>query len=1341
MACVAMILSAALAGTITVDDFSKGKVEGWQIAGTPEYYKGGFGASGLRVVADSSRGKALAAPIQFTRADRSEVVFLTKTLPSPIKAADVRAVVFWYRIEGAGQVPVASLKVRLRTSPKQFVDIDLYPKQDLAIGRWQRVRLAVDLSQARNVWGWVLDTVKWLTFRLDDVDDRNTAFTFYLSDIQIETAVPPEPYEPVIRHRPRRERPRVLYARHAAAGFYGLGRAIRSALPEADVEERLFRGLHFPLWWQSPPDDRLLAYDLIVMLDVDPFILTWRQARLLADAVASGAHMLWFGGPNTLNASQRPESPVFTVLPVAGQPGRKMVRANTAPEPAQGAENHPLVACVPMDALAPVRSLNPVRPRPGAMTVLKAGQWPLVVTWKYQRGQATVITTWCDGAQLPDFFTAPGSLAWLQRLVKWAAGRLGSPWIIVDECSPTAPAPGGTVHIRARLSGAADKGRVQVTAKAAALPEGVEAPRPLDVREESRSSYSIVLPSSLRPMRLEITASADGSSGSDSVPITTSVTPEAVLQVQWARHKACFVPGQTVDATILVPSACLAANEGGAGRPVLRVAIASPRRPIRPIIGLGRLPASPAVRLTFTVPNLMPSTYWLAAELVRGEETVAVTEAPFRVVDPLELDSLFPIITYLDVGRGGHTMDETMIRQWVDDAWAHGFNTAAIVGLSSLARDELSHTSRLRNYLEAYAQGLGMATIYEYGSFKLLSRSAPTKPCVFSPEYPSALRRVIEPQLDTAARVPRLISVKITDEPIGSMRSIDGCAYCQEQFRQRYGVPLPSLDRPPDDRYLRWALADFIGEYVRSAFAMVRDAVVDARVPLIPGRRRAFDLLLTYMSPGLGFGRPLTGQEDTLDWTAACHRCDFDVYPYFYPSSQRIRMLTAWPCFAYMRAVARYHGRPWGFYVELDDRNWPFQRNPKQASSECAWTAIAQGANYLNSFIHRRFGTGNDCRPERWEHLGRNLRIIRAVGPLLAATKRPAARVALWFPSAQQAIDNGYAFPKYLFAALHQALGACDLVIEEAVARGDAIRGRALVMSGVHTIDHRAIEPLRQWLRNGGILLLDRWPDRDERGHPVNLAAALGIPPSLPPWDTRRCGSGRVIALPADFDRAYRNAVETGSASQAKGSRDKLAGVLQDAGLRPTVLVLDRTGQMEAGLRLARGVAVVTLVNHDPSPNEATVLVRGLPFKPAVVWAVSQERRGQPCGRLVAPETVGGAVALHVALPGHESRLYALWPHRPQRLQVLARPKAAHRGQTVHINLQAQPPGGLHLAYMRVQTPDGVPLSTLSGPLALRNGSGELAWTVPINAPEGEYRIQAALPAFGLVCRARFSVK
>ena len=154
-----------------IDDFSQG-LRGWQIAYTPEYYKGGFGAEGLRVEDDPQRGPVMVAPIAFRNTRASEVAFITKTLDQHPRILDVAAVRLWLRLDMKHGQGLDSFIVRLRTSPRRFIDLRLYPGHPLPTGRWQQMTVPVDLSHGRNVWGYVLDTVKWLTLRLDDIDDE-----------------------------------------------------------------------------------------------------------------------------------------------------------------------------------------------------------------------------------------------------------------------------------------------------------------------------------------------------------------------------------------------------------------------------------------------------------------------------------------------------------------------------------------------------------------------------------------------------------------------------------------------------------------------------------------------------------------------------------------------------------------------------------------------------------------------------------------------------------------------------------------------------------------------------------------------------------------------------------------------------------------------------------------------------------------------------------------------------------------------------------------------------------------------------------------------------------------
>ncbi|MBU0610627.1 MAG: hypothetical protein KKI08_22275, partial [Armatimonadetes bacterium] len=341
----------------------------------------------------------------------------------------------------------------------------------------------------------------------------------------------------------------------------------------------------------------------------------------------------------------------------------------------------------------------------------------------------------------------------------------------------------------------------------------------------------------------------------------------------------------------------------------------------------------------------------------------------------LNRTDFFPIITMVGGASSGHYLSETDLRREVENVKAAGFNTVAVGGLSGLTRPQDKPSAGTRNIwaLQRLAHELGMATIFEYTSFNLIGHDGPTKPCVFSPEYAQALADKLNPQIDVAKRTPNLLSVKILDEPTVSPAQMDYCEHCQRVFKEHYGIPLRKFEEIPlDATYERWAFADFEGFYVAEGYRQAWE--------LKQKSGAQFDLLLTYMSTALGYGRGIRGQEDGLDWGRWADRMDFDVYPYFYPASQKIRMVQAAYCMAFMRSLAQHLKKSWGFYAELDDRNWPFQQNPKEATAECAYEALLHGCDYLNSFIHLPFATGCDARPERWAWTAQELHKVNALG-------------------------------------------------------------------------------------------------------------------------------------------------------------------------------------------------------------------------------------------------------------------------------------------------------------------------------------------------------------------------
>ncbi|MFA7006094.1 MAG: hypothetical protein WC429_18765 [Verrucomicrobiia bacterium] len=582
---------------------------------------------------------------------------------------------------------------------------------------------------------------------------------------------------------------------------------------------------------------------------------------------------------------------------------------------------------------------------------------------------------------------------------------------------------------------------------------------------------------------------------------------------------------------------------------------------------------------------------WLAGQEPGAANLPGYTaaRADFPQVAPLDRTNFFPIISWLGTEGGGHLLDERGLRERLDDLCGHGFNTVAIGGLRHLARKPWDNRARLLDYAIRYAQSRGMAVMFEYEHLTNIGRDTPPKPCVFAPDYREKLAETLKPKFDAARQYPRVWGIKILDEPTACDKSLDYCDLCQREFQKRFGQPLRKrTDIPPSDTESHLQLSQFISDYVATGYGAIRQVAHESAAP--------FGLLLTYMSPGYGYADNRRALEDVLGWSRAADYVDFDVYPYFYPVSQNIRMLQAHFCFAVQRAIAGHLGKPAGFYVELDDRNYPFQINPVEASGECAWTAISQGCHYLNSFINNAFGTGTGARPERWEHLGRELRKIRDAGPTLACTRKTPSPLALYFPHAQW-MSRGRKFaPAYAYQLLLRAFGECDIAHEQIAAGRDGFGlVKVLVMVETDYLPKAAVVCLAGFLRAGGWIICDdtaKLPD-ELRDNP------------------------RLIRVHGSLEQRFHDAIETPDARARADLLRQVRAALAKIGI--TAHARADNDDVETSVLVGEGIELLVAVNHAAKPVTASVQLAGrreplrisLPGRNGALIPIEPPRHGQ----------------------------------------------------------------------------------------------------------------------------------
>ena len=1396
---VALALGAAAMAQDTFIRKVEGELDAWSCSGSPEYYKGEGLKGGVDFVQDPERGQVLRCRFGFGDPEKSEPIFLNRKLDPQPPRLDVLAVRFQAKLTAPVIDSKGGFILRLRTSDTAH---DNWNVQELLgrpfpVGEWVQVEIpTAPGAKARNIWGKVFGHVREMTFRLDDIDDRNGTAELLLANIELALARPPteEPYAPNIVARPANRHPRVLLLRHGAAGHYRLPEALRAVASDAEIDEFLYRGRHFEFFGMAKEREAFLVYDAIVLLDIDPFVLTNAQASGIADAVASGASLLAFGGTTSFSDAKAMPAPLRDAFPVTFSLTKNASKATVTPTP--GPE-HALNAGFDANWLGRIACRQPLAPKPGTDIPWTAGDLPMVVAGTYHQGRTVVVNAQAQYLALgdEDLFLSPLGDDLVRRLMAHALRREPSEGIRRLRIEPV-PVGGGTIV-----------GTVQGGPVLRVLLDGM----PVPVGPDHTFSLELPAPEEVAETHQLRIEAWDGKACMDQRDLPLVVRHPLEFRTDWTRNRSCFVPGAQVELSLALraadvprivagprteiryldrwplsldsfadiwllregksyhnqrgPSDVQVATKTGirpsyqvsgiahAARPGENTTYAADDRvldcqrtiaclpagmvevrnefktrqdlqvqrlpltislPVDTYVGLpyrflsgttaseGRFPPEPAkgrlfdgkggtleietpdgplrvevadsairfwcqdlrvhnmtafrleieaplptgpvargttyeipvriqgpagnagtetpatdqiafsahlrnadgrtvweiprvpgteeIRFAGSLPDLPPGRYELLAAAGTAAGALVTRRDACLVVEPLRKQGFYPTMCYLDLMADGHCLDSEGIRAHLREMREAGFNTVAMSAPTSLASEQPSPGRDLRARAERTATELGMALTFEYSSFTTYRRDTTPSPCPFTPEAKAAVEACLAPQVDIANRTARLLTAKVIDEPHLSLSHVDWtCPHCQAEFRRLYGIECKDTEGSKEP-YALWCRADFAGRLVEELFRLG----AEYKAANATGN---WDLLLTYMAMGLGYENPQRTVQDALDWTRHAGWADFDVYPYFYPTSQRIRMVQASYAMSYMREVARARNVPWGFYVELDDRNWPFQKNPKEASAECAFTAVAHGADYLNTFIHRLAATGCGARPERWELAKEAFRQIERLGPRLASLPVPRSRLALLHPNAHERINNGYQRPDHTLELLKGVFGDIDVLPEQLVCESGDIPYAALLLLDAEYLHADAVAPLQRWLAQGGVLLCDRLPTRTHRNQPIIWQAS---PPDA--RRTRAVGRGRIAFLPENPETDLQALAEAPAldAPALNAKVQRLADWIEAAaGAMPIRIAVRDLAATEpsadtvvVGLRGHAAERLVTVVNHRPVAVEATIRLR-----------------------------------------------------------------------------------------------------------------------------------------------------
>ncbi len=724
--------------------------------------------------------------------------------------------------------------------------------------------------------------------------------------------------------------------------------------------------------------------------------------------------------------------------------------------------------------------------------------------------------------------------------------------------------------------------------------------------------------------------------------------------------------------------------------------------------------AEAEVTLPWSVPDLEEGRYRVTAEA----PGVAPATAEVCVAAARDPALVYPVMGIAFDSGGGQTLDPEGLRRQVDNLLDHGINTPALP--DGVAWPE----AMLR----------GALSFNDYTVYTPIRPGEASRPCVFDPAFRETVRKRVQPQVASASLLPRYLSAKVIDEPYANRGNLDYCPYCQKEFERLYGRPLPRAEEiPADDAVLRREFNEFVAYYVAEAYRMTHEETRAAGA--------AYGLTLTYWP--VGYSSPAWSMiQDVLGWGRYCERLDFDDYIYFYPASDRLRYVRAHHGFGYFREVARYLGKPWGYYVEVDDRNHPYRVTPKEASAEAAYTALAAGADYLNTFITVTFDTGSGARAERWEAFGAAMAPVNRVGPLLAALDPPPSPVVMIFPQTDQTMtrDRGHA-ETYTYEHLLRAFGPTDLA-DERIIRDRGLAGRrAVVLVNTQYLNRKTRDLLVDFVRQGGLLVVDEVPALDEEARPLEWPEGMfgggeqPLAPSLP-FRSATVGRGKTVLLGFPLEKTLHDSVEAADGEQARQVVGFLREQFAACGARPLALCDDP--DVEAGLLAGARCAVVVAVDHHPDPAETTVTVRP-GFVPTVALDLAT-------GKPVPFAAQGDAVTFGARLAGRSGRMIAFYPKAVARWSLRVAPQSVAPGATLRMEVRAldgdgaavpgqnllavtvtDPSGSVHPAYGGTRATDGEGLCTMTVPVPLNAPSG--AWKVAVR---GLFAGQPATAQFGV---------
>jgi hypothetical protein len=444
-----------------------------------------------------------------------------------------------------------------------------------------------------------------------------------------------------------------------------------------------------------------------------------------------------------------------------------------------------------------------------------------------------------------------------------------------------------------------------------------------------------------------------------------------------------------------------------------------------------------------------------------------------------------------DVSNGQYAQLSAVSRQHqsIDDVINRGFSNFWVYNFSG---------DSTRSLLE-FAASRGMSIDYMTAGFEGFERSSPPLTSVYSPRYGAEVKKRVDSGLAPIKNVKHIYSVfPFVDEPFhAGPESFDLSEYAKARFRKAYGYPMPTdLDSVRNDPK-RWLdLLNFQSNTFRDGWLQVYHTVKK----FIPGTK----IVMTHDSHNC-FGAGVKSNsklamDDVFHWGGDfADVYAYDIYPYMtfdyrYGELGKLpkpRISQMHYTISQLRNVTTTYGKDLGFWVGTYSDNWfgrfkgPERKSQYWFEQEIAYTAVAQGANYLISTSN--YNTTNlPIDSLHWENYSTGMRLLQKAGAGLLKAPRLKSDVCFLFPRTQYLLLQEEYFNVGLsFELFLRAFGELDIIHEEQIT-DDRLNGyKALVLADVKLLPQEVARHIQAFVKKGGVVIADCLPQMDAYRQPL----------------------------------------------------------------------------------------------------------------------------------------------------------------------------------------------------------------------------------------------------------------